>query len=342
MRRVASIALAVAIAALAAAAVLDAVRRDGGRPRAAGLPNRDELVPRLRSLGISGRLLYTDPSCRLRVLALPDLVAGRPPPAEGVGCSFSASPGGSRVASFAARWDRRGRLIARCRGSVVDFVEDEGARPHGSFDGCAPAWRPGGSLRYVGEEAVQEVPGTLTLARDGELIQVTGCGVHDLPPCERVLLSRTDLLRAARRHPNAADAAGDIDVEVGDAVWLSRTRVVVLLAVTGGFGPPPQQLIAIFEGRRLVATRARFDRDVTELETAGSLVVAQPEEVFRADGSTVHLPQLRSVRALALSRDGRWVAAAAAHGAVHLVRTAPGPGVRIVDLPVRARDLAWR
>ena len=341
MRRAVSIALVAAVTALAAAAVLDAVRDGDDRPDATGFPNRASLSKQLRALGISGRLLYTDPGCRLRVLALPELVSGRPPDARRVGCAFSLSPGGSRVASFAARWDRRGRLIARCRGSVVDFVEDEGSRPHGLFDGCAPAWRPGGSLRYVGEEAVQQVPGTLTLARDGELLQVTGCGIHDLPPCELVLLTRADLLRAARRHPNVADAGSRASVVVRDAVWLSRSRVVLLLAVTGGFGPPPEQLIAIFEGRRLVATRARFDREVVELEARGSLVVGQPDELFRADGTTVHLPRLTPVLGLAISPDERWVAAAS-RGAVHLVRVASGPGVRVVDLPVRTRDLAWR
>lgn len=341
MRRAVSIALVAAVAALAAAAVLDAVRRDDGGPRAVGLPNRADLSVRLRALGLSGRLVYTDPACRLRVLALPDLVSGRPPAGEGIGCSFSLSPGGARVASSAARWDRRGRLIARCRGSVVDFVEDEGSRPHGSFDGCAPAWRPGGSLRYVGEEAVQQVPGTLTLAREGELIQVTGCGVHDLPPCELVLLTRRDLLRAARRHPNAADAASEISVTVQDAVWLSRSRVVVLLAIAIASGPR-EQLVAIFEGRRLVGARAAlFDRELTELEARGPLVVGQPDEVFRVDGTTVHLPRLSGVRATAIAPDGRWVAVAS-RAAVHLVRVASGPGVRIVDLPVRARDLAWR
>jgi hypothetical protein len=340
MRRFVSIALVGAVALLAVAAALDAVRQDDGRPRSGGFPNRAELSGRLRALGIAGRLFYTDPGCRMRVLALPDLVSGRPPPGAGVGCSFSLSPGGSRVASFAGRWDRRGRLIARCRGSVVDFVEDEGSRPHGSFDGCAPAWRPGGSLRYVGEEAVQEVPGTLTLARDGEILQVTGCGVHDLPPCELVLLTRRDLLRAARRHPNAADAASELSVAVQDMVWLSRSRVVVLLAIAITFGPR-EQLVAIFEGRRLVATRALFDRELTELEATGPLGVGQPDEVFRADGTTVQLPRLTGVRATAIAPDGRWLAIAS-RASVHLVRVASGPGVRVVDLPLRARDVAWR
>jgi hypothetical protein len=340
MRRAVSIALVAAVALLGVAAVVDAVRRDDGRPRSGGFPDRARLSGRLRALGIAGRLIYTDPGCRLRVLALPDLVTGRPPAEEGVGCSFSLSPGGSRVASSAARWDRRGRLIARCRGSVVDFVEEEGSRPHGSFDGCAPAWRPGGSLRYVGEEAVQEVPGTLTVARDGEIVQVTGCGVHDLPPCELVLLTRGDLLGAASRHPNAADAASEVSAAVQDAVWLSRTRVAVLLAVAIASGPR-EQLVAIFEGRRLVAARARFDGRATELEARGSLVVAQPDEVFRADGTTVDLRGVTSPRAIAVSPDERWVAVAS-HAAVHLVRVTPGPGVRVVDLPLRARDLAWR
>jgi hypothetical protein len=340
VRRAVSIALLLAIAAIAAAALLDALRRDDGGARRTGFPNRAALSPQLRALGVSGRLIYTDGACRLRVLALPSLVSGRPPDGGGVGCSVSVSPGGTRVASSAGRWDRRGRLIARCRGSVVDFVEEEGSRPHGSFDGCAPAWRPGGSLRYVGEEALQQVPGTLTLARDGELIQVTGCGVHDLPPCELVLLSRRDLLRAARRHPNAADAASEVSVAVQDAVWLSRSRVVLLLAITISFGPR-DQLVAIFEGRRLVATRARFDRELTELEARGSIVVGQPDEVFRADGTTVHLPRLSGVRATAIAPDGRWVAAAS-RASVHLVRVASGPGVRVVDLPLRAQDVAWR
>jgi hypothetical protein len=340
LRRLASIALTVAIAALVVAAVLDAVVRDDGEGRADGFPGRDELSPRLRSLGISGRLLYTDDTCRMRVLALPDLVAGRPPENANVGCSFSASPSGSRVASFAARWDRSGRLIARCRGAVVDFVEEEGARPHGFFDGCAPAWRPGGSVRFVGEDRIVEAAGSLTLGRDGELLQVTGCDTRDLPPCELVLLTRSDLLRAARRHPNAADAASEISVAVQDAVWLSRSRVVVLLVITIASGPR-EQLVAIFDGRRLVATRSRLAGEATALEARDPLVVAQPDEVFRPDGTTVDMPSFTGVRTTAVSPDARWVAVAS-RSAVHLVRLARGPGVRIVDLPVRARDLAWR
>jgi hypothetical protein len=340
LRRLASIALTVAIGALVAVAVLDAVVRDDGERRAGGFPGRLELSPRLRSLGISGRLIYTDDECRLRVLALPDLVAGRPPENAEVGCLFSASPGGSRVASFAARWDPGGRLIARCRGDVVDFVEDEGARPHSFFDGCAPAWRPGGSVRFVAGDRIVEAAGSLTLGRDGELLQVTGCDARDPPPCELVLLSHSDLLRSARRHPNAADAASEVSVAVQDAVWLSRSRVVVLLAITIASGPR-EQLVAIFDGRRLVATRAHFGGGATALEARGPLIVAQPDEVFRADGTTVHMPSFTAVRATAVSPDARWVAVAS-RSAVHLVRATRGPGVRVVDLPLRARDLAWR
>jgi hypothetical protein len=70
-----------------------------------------------------------------------------------------------------------GQLVARCRAGHVEVLIESGGRRLSRVAGCAPAWRPDSGLTY---------------ARDGEI--VLGGGV--------VLISKGELRRIARRHPN--------------------------------------------------------------------------------------------------------------------------------------------
>jgi hypothetical protein len=194
----------------------------------------------------------------------------------------------------------------------------------GSFDGFGPAWRPDGSL---------------TVVRNQEVVQVTGCA-GEARPCELVHLAHADLERAARRHLNWPDAPDEGSFLVEDVAWLTPSRAAVLLAIRGRFFSDPQDLVALFDSGALVDTRSYLN-DVVGLERQGQFVVAQPQDVLRTDGSAVPGTSLTGLRSLAVAPDGRWLAGAS-EGAVHLVRLEPGPGVRTVDLPITARDLAWR
>jgi hypothetical protein len=204
-------------------------------------------------------------------------------------------------------------------------VREIGQASEGGFDGSIPAWAPGGAL---------------TVVRFQDVVQVTACRPRDARPCELVRLSHTDLLRAARRHLNWPDEPGEAWFAVEDVAWLTATRSAVLLTIRSPSLRPPQDLVAIFDRRAVVETRSYLN-DVVQVDVQGPYVVAQPQDVLRFDGSAVPGATLTGLRSLAVAPDGRWMAGAS-EGAVHLVRLEPGPGVRTLDLPLVARDLAWR
>ncbi|MGH2997401.1 MAG: hypothetical protein ACRDM9_13880, partial [Gaiellaceae bacterium] len=302
----------------------------------------DGLRERVRAAALAGRIVYTDDRCAFHTLALPALrETARPGGTEGIGCAFSLSPGGLRASTPGAAWSPDGRRVARCRGETVDVaVGSDRARPVEQYDGCTPAWRP---------------DGTLTVVRAGYVLQVNGCPAS-VRPCERVLLSRDDVYDAAIRHPNVP---GNLNllagIEVVDVAWLSGTRAAVLLVVT--FVPPfrelgPLQLLAVFEAGRLLAARSRFGDDAVGLvaSPSGTALAVRPRELVRRNGSQLTLPPplQRGVSAVAFSPDGRWLAVAL-RGEVVLLRMAEldrydngGPTPRLLELPITARDLAWR
>lgn len=289
------------------------------------------LTDELASAGVRGRLLYTNVSCVLRVRVLPTLATGRLPLGrEGLGCEFSASPDGREVASSGSEWSENGAAVAHCREDDV-IVEIGGPPPRSvvqNWDGCPPAWTPEAAL---------------TIGRGDELVRV---------PDERPVLTRGDLHRAAARHPTMPDDLRWLRrVQIVDAAWLSERRVALLLEIhfTGRLADiGPEQLVAVFDGRRLAGVHVPFD-EVTRLEASpsGTYVAVEPDRVLRSDGSRLELP-VGGVRAIAWSPDERW-AALGTRASIVLVRTAEVERFdaghrppRLHRLPLSARDLAWR
>jgi hypothetical protein len=321
MRRLATPLLMAAVAAVGIAALVDAVRgREAPNPRA-------EAVSELREAGLRGRLVYANARCRLRALSLPDLQAARPPRGPSFACTFSVSPDGRRVVQGDAAWDPSSFEYARCGRFGVD-VRRPGLGFGLNFSGCAPAFRPGGFL---------------TIARDEGFVEVRA--TCPAPPCERVLLGRDDLLAAAAQHPNVPVSLALVVIDIADVEWLSHTRVALLVELRflgrlEALGP--QQLIALYQGKRLVfAQPLLFGPEIERLEAAprGRYFAAEPNLLLRWDGSQAHLPRLADPHSLAWSPDGRWLAIAT-RASVYLFEI-EGRG-RLVRVPLVARDLAWR
>jgi hypothetical protein len=117
------VALLLALAALAAAAAVEALWGDGAEPSHPS-PSRTrtssepETARALAAAGIEGVLYYVEPdSCRLRALRLPEIRTARAP--ESANCTMTVSPDGRRAADGGAVWRADGLLFAVDRKSVV-------------------------------------------------------------------------------------------------------------------------------------------------------------------------------------------------------------------------------
>ncbi len=222
---------------------------------------------------------------------------------------------------------------------------------------------PPAETAAIDEVGVLEPAGELVLLANGSCrtvrlpVSVTepagqGCEIDASSPRPdgASLISRDAIERAARRHLNAPDPPAELEVDVADVAWLSRTRAVLRLEVeTGGRGGR-QPLVAFFESGRLVQTASFLHRvGPLRMSPGGGYVALPPGIVLRRDGSQATLPpQLVHAHAVAWSPDGRWLALAQ-RAVVVLVdveslerydRT--GGGFRSVTLQLFARDLAWR
>jgi hypothetical protein len=338
--RIATWAAVLAVALVVGAAGLDSIRSDGGgsdraartptaAPTTTESPDHRSLVRQLVSIGARGRLVTTDARCAVHAYALPSVRETARPAALDPACSFSLSPDGRRAASSGAEWSPDGRFVAVCRGTTVGvWVGREHGEPAQTWDGCTPAWRP---------------DGVLTLVRDGALREVRRACTN--APCERVLLGRAELLRAAAQYPNTSDAPGALPLpEVEDIVWLSRSRVAALLGVRVP-GRPVRDLVAVFAGRRLVGTSPEPDDHLFALERSrlSGYLAAAPDRVYRRDGRRIGLPPV-PVRAIAVSPDESLIAVAVqARVLVYpLDLLARGGMPSPAELPLVARDLAWR
>jgi hypothetical protein len=293
-----------AVAAVAVAAIVDAVRPERAHPLDA------EAAAQLEELGVNGTLVYTDPGCRLHALSLPGLTSARLPAGIGVGCEISVSPEGRHVAGGRARWSRNGAQYAICRGTRVDVVDAAGGPARGTFTGCTPAFRPDGML---------------TFARDGAI---------RLARFEGILVPRRELVRAARAHPNAPELPVD-ELRVLDLVWASHFEVVALIETRFRLGLPEfQTTVAGFRFGRLRWQHpysVGYDRLVV---SAGGDVLLEP--AIRTQSPL--LAGLAPSGPVDWSPDGRRLAVAT-RASVFVVDPAAERRVRI---PVTARDLAWR
>lgn len=313
MRPAGSWLLAIAVAALVVAAAVDAFvgREPAARPPDPPAPaqttEQDELVRALRDREVSGVLHYADDDCEVHALVLPSLVeadlAG-----EVQACGFAAPP------------TRRG-ITAECEAGIVEVRTV--AAPVGRTPGCAPAWKP---------------DGTLTIVRDGELVQVRVAG-RIRPLRTRVLVSRGDIARRLAGPP-----WGFVTPLIREAAWLTDDLVATVVS-----DPATERddVLALFRGRRFVgAPPFPYERlSALRVSPRGSFVAARvglpPGGLVVVDrrGDLVAIP-FRVARAIAWSPDERWTAVASP-STIFIWETGER-AVRFVALPIRARDLAWR
>lgn len=335
-----------AIVAVGVVAAIDAVvsgdpsRRAGSRPtetRKTGVSG-DPLVAVLREEGIRGVLYYSDPrdECRVHAVELPDMVNVPPPKLRACRFELPRSPE-PRWEPAGATWNSRGLLGARCVQERVEVWRASGALVE-AVEGCAPAWKPNG---------------TLTAIRNGEVWCVRKAS-NDA--CERKLLTAAELEQAARRHPIVPPDPRYLEsVDAVRIAWLSDTRAAVVLRFElrrrlGRLGP--QVALAFYDYDRERVLAARPSALPTELRLSPSRRFLAAREgssyvsISTADGRvlTGASPPTSNARAVSWSPDERWTAIAT-RWSVFLVRTADLLAVReprTIRLPIAARDLAWR
>jgi hypothetical protein len=117
------------VLALAALAVVDALRRDESRPAATPDPALADAEGELRAAGVRGTLVTAEggpAGCTTRARRLPELDPVTPPSGRGLGCGVSVSPDG-RLEADAAAWSARSDRYAICRGATA-YVFAAGAR----------------------------------------------------------------------------------------------------------------------------------------------------------------------------------------------------------------------
>lgn len=307
-RRLASAVVVAAVAAVAIVAIVDAVRPTRSEP----VPPLDPVAARLLAdLGFRGTLVYTDPACAIRALTLPELRPAPAPEGLDVGCEISVSPDGRWVGPGGARWSPDSRLYATCRGARVSVFGASGGPAQEMHTGCAPAWRP---------------DGTLTLARDRTVRDTAG----------RVLVPQAELERALRAHPTRPALLDIAELRIRDLAWLSPSLVVALIQVSFPGRPFPENaaLVAGYERGRLAWERVYLGRFERLVASAGGEVLPEPPPL----PYPFLTGRLRLAGPFAWSPDGRGMAVAT-RASVFVVDL---PSERQVRIPVTARDLAWR
>lgn len=317
------LALAV-VAAIAVAAAADALRGDG----TAETPAAEDPPPATTTSvadgepaegALAGVLYFTDESCRLRAVRLPDLEAVEAPGWSE--CRFVLSPDGTRASGEGSGWDHRsdpriGRLFQNENGTI-SVATDFGPERE-PFPGRAPAWHPDGILTYVDDEAVRTWPA-------GEIVVAT-----------------VDAAAAIRSHPSVPDGERPGPVRIEEIAWLDRERLAAIVRTSaGGEG---QALVAIFDGSSLVGLNLGGP-GLSDLvvSPAGRFFAARTTNgvlVFDRVGGTLPLPPLNGPTSVAFAPDESRVAVATASGA--RVVALDGDTSDVVALPLVARDLAWR
>jgi hypothetical protein len=311
-----------AVAALAIAAVVDALPRPAGNDRPDARPAAPSTSARIEARGV---LYYTDELCRLRALRLPDVEPVDAP--EWDECSFSLSRDGRTVLGAGVLWEPRGNKRAAGIGGLVYVVSDPGSWEY-RFPGETPAYRPDGALTFV---------------RNGQLVELTrSCRPRrNAPWCERVLLTSRDLFE-----PLGVDGAA-----VKDIAWMTRTRLVAVLTIGES-----EDLIAVYEGRRLVQTVKAPTGRLEEISVSprgqyAAVRIDRPSGFVLIDGEARPFalmevrrdnegrPPFTGGRAIAWSPDEAWTAIARGNSVLLFRMGRESPDV--VRIGIAARGLAW-
>jgi hypothetical protein len=286
------------------------------RPSAGSGPTRTEISKRLRGLGVSGRLFYSDGACRIHRLALPSLVDQELNETT-AGCQFDVSASGMTRPGV---WAPSDRYVASCSGGITT-VSDVRRNVIAEVRGCHPSWQP---------------DGTLTFIREGQVLGVQRSrGNLD----ERILISKEDLIDVLRGHRNASLLRS---YAVREVAWIDRSTAAMIIA--GRF----EQTVAIVRRGRLIALTDESvtpTGDLDELRTSplGTYLVLRrrglEEIVFDLDLNQQRLSNSTGiVKSIAWSPDEAWMALATA-GSIYFLR--PNGVDEPIRLPTRASALVW-
>jgi hypothetical protein len=321
MRRGITALVVVVVAGIALAAGFDALRGDGSpqagpalEPAASSASTTQpegptNYVPLADELG--GTLYYTDASCELQAIELPQQTpAGAPNWDE---CRFVLSPNGRRISGEGSGWDPHSDpLIGKLFQSEDGLIQVSTNRGPASepFPGRAPAWRSDGTLTYFADGAYREWP-------EGNVI-------------------------VSKRVPvQAIGRQWAVPREIRDAAWLDDRRLAVIL--TSDTASIREEAFALLKDGRLEealpSLGVRFGR--LWASPNGRFVALQTPTLLLFDraGRTLRVPPIGAIRSLAFSSDDRWAAAATDTG-IYVFRPGSDEWTERIDLD--AYDLAWR
>jgi len=319
MRKAGTALLVAAVVAVAAAALVDAVRHDDPPARAtvdrAATTGAGRSAPLARA-GVPGDLLVTVRSgrrCELVSVVLRSLA--RTSYMVDVPCRFAVSPDG-RTVPFASGCGRRSTV------AVADLLSDVSTRVG---RGCRPVWRPSG----------------LTFVRDGTVVGIQrGCDPVRADCVVELLVPRDALVAAVA----ATEGPGGRPPAAVALAWLTETRALVVAT-----GTNQQRLLAFDRGNPKRPANAGWPAG-TILDVAvdedGGWVVTRFEDDSRSAylvdsrGQMTGVRGPRDLRAVAVSPDGRWLARARPGSVCVFRRTEPDLSVGCLDMD--AVDLAWR
>ena len=301
-----SIFIVAGLVAIGIAASVDALRGGGeSAPRETATrevvssppPARDP-AESLRGAGVTGTLYFTlrtAEGCVLDTLALPDLEEGGPFQLDW--CRLDVSPEGHVVTG------------PSCPGRAVDVHTTDGSLYR--YRGCAPAWRP---------------DGTLTFVRNGD-----------------VATSTETLIRNVARFARGALGKGS-RLSIQELAWLTDVRLAVRV---GSPGVRPDVVIVLERGRPVsepLFIDARAQLHISHATEEILVATGGGVDVFDPSGNFVSVSRFQGgISAAAYSPDGRWVALARGANLCIYEETDPPPRERfpLTCLPFAVVDLAW-
>lgn len=324
MRRFATPLVVAGILLLGVLAAADALRGSGEskistRARPAAMSTRPlTLKETLAAQRVAGILVYSAADCRLHSLILPTLLdqvvrSDRGGPVRF--CRFSDA--GGRFTGPGVVESPNGGEVASCNDGRIMVRDSNSRKALRSLAGCAPAWRPDGRLTFArGEQVFDE---------------------------GRVIYSRAELHRIARRHPNVAGLGQGVPfrVHVLALAWLDRKLLAASLRVDIE-SVEPQYFVVLLDGDRILALDAPFGEPARELAVSpGGAFVAEDNGTMlsRQGRSYDRLEGVPPPRAVAFSPDDGWLAMATGTS-VYLVGTPRNLG-RVIRLSIPAQDLVW-